>query len=111
MAAAPCLAEKYRQLKSLQVQVGYYSPDGTTAYRQVRHEVNLDHAKAVFRLDCCNDECIQGDHELTDELAKAVAKRSKTVAGELRCAGWQNKASIQKTRCNHVLRYQLKLGY
>ena len=54
---------------------------------------------------------MKGDFELTEELATALAKRLKTVAGELCCDGWQNKASIKKVRCNHVLRYKLKLGY
>jgi len=109
--ASPCLAEKFLKLKSLTVNVGYYAPKGVIQYRQLTYDVNLSHAKSVFRLDCCNDECVQGDFDLTKELAAAAAKRSKTVAGELCCKGWQNKASIKKTKCNHVLRYKLKLGY
>ncbi len=111
VAAAPCLAEKYRKLKSLTVNVGYYAPTGTIKYRDLTYDVNLHHAKSVFRLDCANDECVQGDFDLTEELAAATAKRAKTVAGELCCKGWQNKASIKKIKCNHVLRYKLKLGY
>ena len=109
--AAPSLAEKYLKLKSLKVNIGYFAPEGITQYRQLTYDVNLAHAKSVFRFDCCNDECVQGDHELTEELAKAISKRAKKVAGELCCHGWQNKASIKKTKCNHVLRYQMKLGY
>ena len=111
VAASPCLAEKYLKLKSLTVNVGYYAPTGIIKYRDLTYAVNLSHAKSVFRLDCCNDECVQGDHELTAELAKAVTKRSKTVVGELCCNGWQNKELIKKSKCNHVLRYKLKLGY
>ena len=109
--ASPSLSEKYGKLKSLTVNAGYYAPEGLTQYRQLTYDVNLSHAKSVFRLDCCNDECVQGDHELTAELAKAIIKRSKTVVGELCCNGWQNKDLIKKTKCNHVLRYKLKLGY
>jgi hypothetical protein len=111
VTAAPCLAEAYQSLKSLTVNVGYYAPDGINRYRQLTYDVNLDHAKSVFRFDCCNDECVQGDHELTEALAKAVASHSKSAAGELRCNGWQNKASIQKAKCNHIFHYKLKLGY
>lgn len=109
--AAPCLAEKYLKLKSLKMNVGYYAPDGITQYRKLTYDVNLSHAKSVFRLDCSNDECVQGDFELTEELAVAAAKRTKIVAGELSCKGWQNKSSIKKVKCNHVLRYKLKLGF
>ena len=111
VTAAPSLAEKYGKLKSLTVSLGYFAPKGITQYRQLTYDVNLSHAKSIFRLDCPNVECVKGDFELTEELATALAKRLKTVAGELSCDGWQNKASIKKTKCNHVLRYKLKLGY
>jgi len=111
ITASPSLAEKFGDLKSLTVNVGYYDPTDIVKYRQLSYAVNLIHAKSVFRLDCCNEDCIQGDFELTEELATAAAKHTTTVAGELCCNGWQNKALIQKTKCNHVLRYKLKLGY
>src|SRR5437773_9572941 len=90
--AAPSLAEKYRKLKSLTVSVGYYAPAGTVKYREMTYDVNLGHAKSIFRLDCPNEECVQGDFDLTKALAAATAKRSKKVEGELCCQGWQNKA-------------------
>ena len=111
VTASPSLAEKFTKLKSLTVDFGYFAPEGTTRYRQLTYDVNLSHAKSVFRLDCTNDECVQGDFELTKELAAATAKKAKKVEGELRCKGWQNRASIKKVKCNHVLRYKLKLGY
>ena len=111
VSASPCLAEKYHHLKSLTVTAGYYAPADLFRYKNLTYDVNLSYAKAVFRLDCSNDECVQGDHELSAELAKAIASHSKTVAGELCCSGWQNKELIKKTKCNHVLRYKLKLGY
>jgi len=111
VVASPTLAEKYRKLKSLKVSVGYYAPEGITQQRQLTYNVNLTNAKSVFRLDCPNAECVQGDFELTKELAAGAAKRAKSVEGELRCKGWQDRASIKKTKCNHVLRYKLKLAY
>ena len=53
--ASPCLAEKYRKLKSLKVNVGYYAPDGIIQIGNLTYDVNLSHAKSVFRLDCSND--------------------------------------------------------
>jgi len=111
VATAPSLADKYGKLKSLTVSVSYFAPDGITKYRQMTYDVTLSHAKSVFRLDCCNTECVQGDFDLTEELEAAVTKRTKVVAGELCCTGWQNKESIQKTKCNQVLRYKLKLKF
>jgi hypothetical protein len=109
--ASPTLAEKYGQLKALTVNFGYYAPGGRIRQSQVTYDVNLGHAKSVFRLDCANDECIRGDHDLTEELAQAVAKHSKKVEGELCCQGWLRKDAIKKAKCNHVLRYKMKLAY
>jgi hypothetical protein len=109
--ASPTLAEKYGKLKALTVNFGYYAPEGRIQQRQLTYDVNLSHAKSVFRLDCSNEECVRGDHDLTEELAQAVAKRSKKVEGELCCQGWLRKDAIRKAKCNHVLRYKMKLAY
>jgi hypothetical protein len=111
VVASPTLAAKFGNLKSLTVNYVYFAPESGTQYRQMTYDVNLSHAKSVFRLDCGNDDCVQGDFELTKQLAAAAAKRAKTVEGELRCTGWLNRESIQKTKCDHVLRYKLKLAY
>ena len=111
VVASPTLAEKYRKLKSLKVSVGYYAPEGITQQRQLTYTVNLTNAKSVFRLDCPNAECVQGDFELTKELAVAIAKRHKMAEGEMCCQGWLSKDKINKSKCNHVLRYKLKLAY
>jgi hypothetical protein len=108
---SPTLAVKYRKLKSLRVSVGYYAPEGATEQRQLTYDVNLANAKSVLRLDCSNGDCVQGDHELTKAVATAVAKRRKFVEGELRCQGWLSKDQINKAKCNHLIRYKLKLAY
>jgi hypothetical protein len=55
------LTEKFRELKSLTVELAYFSPEGVTRNSQIKYTVNPDHAKSVFRFDCVNDECIRGD--------------------------------------------------
>ena len=109
--ASPTLADKFRKLKSLVVKLGYYDPRGFAPNGQLNYVVNLDNAKSVFRFKCPNDECIQGDFDLTKELASAVAKKRTTVSGEMSCQGWQNKAAIDTVRCHNILRYKLKLAY
>ncbi|MEK7707156.1 MAG: hypothetical protein AAB380_04085, partial [Verrucomicrobiota bacterium] len=44
------LSEKFRELKSLTVEFGYFSPEGVTRNRQIKYTVNPEHAKSVFRL-------------------------------------------------------------
>lgn len=111
VTSASTLATTYEKLKALTVSVAYYAPEGKTPQRELTYDVNLGHAKSVFRLDCSNGDCVGGDHDLTNELAKAISKGSKKVEGEQRCQGWLSKDTIKKTKCNHVLRYKLKLAY
>ena len=105
------LSEKFRELKSLTVEFGYFSAEGVTRNRQIKYTVNPEHAKSVFRLDCVNAECVGGDFDLSAALAQAVAARQATVAGEMCCQGWLSKTTIDQIRCHNILRYKLSLAY
>ena len=105
------LAEKFRKLKSLTVELAYFSSEGINRSSQIKYKVNLTNARSVFRFNCVNSECICGDFDLTDVLAAAVAKRRKAVTGEVSCQGWRNRAGVDSVRCNNILRYKLSLGY
>jgi hypothetical protein len=65
----------------------------------------------LFRFACPNNECVGGNFDLSAALARAVAERRNSVIGELRCQGWQSKATIDQVLCDHVLRYKLILGF
>lgn len=105
------LADRFQKLKALTVELSFYDSSGVTKNSHIKYTVNVANAKSVFRFNCPNGECVRGDFDLTDELAKAVAKRLKSVTGEKTCPGWQNKANINSVRCHNVLRYKLTLGY
>lgn len=108
---SPTLADKFPQLKSLTVDLGYYGSDGVGRNSQIKFMPNLETARAVFRFDCPNDGCIGGDFDLSKELAEAVAHRRTHATGEISCQGWQSKTTINSVRCHNVLRYTLKLSY
>jgi hypothetical protein len=105
------LADTFRKLKSLTVELAYSDPEGTVQSKKVKYEVNLANAKSVFRFSCPNDECIRGDFDLSHELAKAVADHRKVATGEKVCQGWRSKTTIDTVRCHNILRYTLSLGY
>ena len=105
------LSEKFRELKSLTVELAYFSPGGVTRNSQIKYTVNPDRAKSVFRFDCLNHECIRGDFDLSEELANAVSSRLTTASGEMCCQGWRSKATIDTFRCHSILRFTLSLGY
>lgn len=105
------LAEKFQQLKSLKVELiyGAGTPDGWN--NEIKYDVNLAHAKSVFRFDCVNAECVGGDFDLSEKLAKAVQARRATVSGEMCCQGWSSRETINTVRCHNILRYKLSLRY
>ena len=105
------LSVKFPRLKSLKVDLEYYTADGATRSSQIKYVVNLAHAKSVFRFDCLNKECVCGDFDLSEVLAKAVAARHPLETGEMRCQGWRNKDEIKKVYCRNILRYKLHLAY
>lgn len=105
------LTEKFRKLKSLTVELNYFNAEGINRSSQMKYKVNLANAKSVFRFDCSNRECVCGDFDLSDVLAKAIAGKRKTVTGEATCQGWRNKDGINTIRCLNILRYKLTLGY
>jgi hypothetical protein len=105
------LSDKFRELKSLTVELSYFSPEGTNRSTQIKYTVNLDHAKSVFRFDCLNSECVRGDFDLSKDLANAVSAHRTIATGEVCCQGWLSKTTIDRTHCHNILRYKLSLGY
>jgi len=105
------LSAKFGQLKSLTMELAYYDPEGVNKSSQLKYMVNLANAKSVFRFNCPNNECVGGDFDLSEELAKAVAAHRTTASGEVCCQGWRSKTSIDTVRCGNILRYKLTLGY
>jgi hypothetical protein len=105
------LAERFAQLKSLTVDLAYFGPESLTPSSQLKYTCNLAHAKSVFRFDCPNQECVQGDFDLSSDLAGAVAARQTCVSGKVVCHGWRSKSTIDTVPCGHVLHYKLTAGY
>jgi hypothetical protein len=105
------LAERFSQLQSLTVDLEYFSPQSTIHASRLKYTANLNHARSVFRFDCLNQECIQGDFDLSADLANAIAARRATVSGELACRGWRSKTTIDRLVCGHVLHYTLTAEY
>jgi len=105
------LSEKFQELRSLTVELAYFTPGGVTRNSQIKYTVNPAHAKSVFRFDCLNGECIRGDFDLSEALARAVATRQATASGEICCQGWLSKTTIDRVHCHNILRYKLRLEY
>jgi hypothetical protein len=105
------LTEKFRELKSLTVDLAHVDSQRHARIGEMKYTVNLAHAKSLFRFDCPNGECVGGDFDLSAELASAVAARRITAVGEVICQGWRSKTTMEKVRCHNILRYKLSVGY
>ncbi len=105
------LAEKFPKLKSLTVNLEHVDAETLARNSELKYTVNVQHAKSVLWFVCPSGECVGGDFDLSDEVAKAVAGRRKLATGELRCQGWHRKAKVERARCPILLRYKLILVY
>lgn len=111
VAESASLAETFPELKSLTLESGYFNPQGGTRNREIKFQPNLERAKSIFLVDCVNQECVGGDFDLSEVLARAVADGETTVTGEMCCQGWRSKTTIHETHCHDILRYKLTLEY
>jgi hypothetical protein len=107
----PTIADRFAELSALTAEFAYRNPDGTSRNREVKFTVNIHHASSLFRIDCLNPDCVQGDYDLSDVLRQAVTSRQRTVTGELCCEGWQDRFSIDHTRCHQRIRFTLTLEF
>ena len=111
LQASATLADTYRELKSLTVNVAHFSPGGQTKTSEMKYTINLISAKSLFRIDCSNQDCVAGDFDLSTELANAVRARHEIATGEVTCNGWHSQHEIDRVRCNRILRYTLSVGF
>ena len=109
--ASPTLLSKFQELKSLTLEVALFDSEGRAKLGEMKYTPNLANAKSVFRLSCPNEQCVEGDFDLSASLAKAILARQETAEGELICGGWRSRTVIGRVPCHHVLRYKLTLGY
>jgi hypothetical protein len=112
IADSTSLAQKFPNLKSLKVDLEYFDSAGQVRNGGMKYKANLEHAKSVFCFYCTSAECVGGDYDLSEDLARAIASKRKSVMGEVRCQGVRhNKERKESMPCQNILRYKFSLGY
>lgn len=109
--ASPLMTKEYPQLKTLRVVLEYFDASGVIKNGEMKCKLNVEHAKSALWFACPGAECLGGDFDLSEPLARAVAARKKVVAGEVRCAGTRKRGDREKVPCQTLLRYTLNLKY
>ena len=69
------------------------------------------HCKGGFHEAAVPVECVGGDFDLSEALARAVAGRLKVASGELQCRGTCKRGDRDLVPCQTLLRYKLNLAY
>jgi hypothetical protein len=108
---SPSMAKKFPGLKSLKVTLEYYDALGVTKNGELKCKMNVEHAKSALWFACPGVECMKGDFDLSEALAKAVAERHEVATGELRCQGTRKRGDRERVPCQTLLRYKLNLNY
>jgi hypothetical protein len=109
--ASLLLAEKFPGLKALSVRLEFFDATGSTKQGEMKCKLNVAHAKSELWFACPGVECTCGDFDLSEALAKAVAKEKPVVTGELRCQGTRKRGDREAVGCGTLLRYKLNLSY
>lgn len=109
--ASPLMTTEFPQLKTLKVNLEYFDATGVTKNGEMKCKLNVEHAKSALWFACPGVECMGGDFDLSEALARAVAAREKVVEGELRCGGTRKRGDREKVPCRTLLRYKLNLKY
>jgi hypothetical protein len=108
---SPGMAEKFPGLKGLKVNLMYFDSAGVTKNGEMKCILNVELAKSVLCFACQGGECVGGDFDLTEALAKAVSGRRKVAEGEMHCQGQRKRGDRERVPCQALLRYKLTLNY
>ena len=108
---SPLIAKKFPRLSGLTLNLMFYDANGITKHQEMKCKLNLEHSRSMLCYPCSGGECVGGDFDLSEELAKAVAGRRKVATGEMRCQGQRKRPNQELTPCQALLRYKLTLAY
>jgi hypothetical protein len=109
--ASDLMSTKFPRLKALKATLEFFDATGTTKNGEMKCKVNVEHAKSALWFACPGVECLGGDFDLSEMLARAVTSRRKVVIGELRCQGTRKRGDRDREPCQTLLRYKLNLTY
>src|SRR5437016_13642530 len=98
------LAEKFPRLKGLTVNLAYFDSEGVNKNSEMKYKVNVHHAKSMFCFVCQSGECVGGDFDLSDALAKAVSTKRKLAIADLGCQRYRKKANTERGACELLSR-------
>jgi hypothetical protein len=103
--AAPRLRTEVPGLVSLNLELTEQGAETTAAMKHLRRVV-VESAPALFEIPCLDPACLDGGHDLTHSIMRALRARASTFEGEDACHG-----SVRTAACGRVLRYAVVATY
>jgi len=100
---APRLREQVPNLVSLRLDIEECTGVGANAYTR---RVVIDCAPALFLVPCGDPRCIDGEHDLTTDVMRALRSRGTSFHGEEGCRG-----SVGPSACSRVLHFDVIADY
>jgi hypothetical protein len=101
---APRLREMVPNLVSLRLDIADRS--GVAEGSEHIRRVVVDHAPALFLVPCGDPRCVDGEHDLTNTVLRALRSRETSFHGEDACRG-----SIGPSACSRVLQFDAFAAY
>jgi hypothetical protein len=94
---APRLHDQVPSLTSLLLEIEDRSGVGGATHTR---RVVIDRAPALFLVQCGDPRCLDGEHDLTTTVMRALRSRETTFKGEDDCRG-----SVGPSACSRVLHF------
>lgn len=80
--------------------------DATIVAARHKRHIPVSNAPALFEIQCTDNHCKDGGHDLTWSIMKALKARVESMNGEDACTG-----QLGSSTCRRVLHYTLRAKY
>ena len=105
---APRLKHQVSGLTELCLEIEERVGSGASVAARYVRRVVIDSAPALFEIRCGEERCMDGGHDLTHEIMRALGAASTEFDGEDACYG---RLGSSPSNCGRVLRYVARAKY
>jgi hypothetical protein len=108
---SPNIAVAYPRLKTLTVNLVYYSREIVSWGHGVIYRANLETTKSTLHFHCPSPLCSGGGFDLSKDLSIAAAGRRKSTVRAVQCAGFCDLENGKTAPCESKLHFKMILTY
>jgi len=105
------VAVAYPRLKTLTLNLVYYSREIVSWGHGVIYRANLETTKSTLHFHCPSSLCSGGGFDLSKDLSTAAAGRRSSILRAVRCPGFCDLENGQTAPCESKLHFKMILTY